>query len=692
MALGRARIEAEDRTPAAAPEEQDAIEAWTAARGAIVKDPPRRKLGYERSFGGGVYGGYVNCAPGAFRLAAETLADLRKRRTPAADVRGWVKAQDAVFEFCTWSPPPPPGEKAAPGPAPAEPDTAPAPAAPAPLEKSASASLRQLRDYQVAAAWFYGGQHERARSAFQLIARTKGHPLRTWAAVAALRARLREATLDLTFDKEWRAVQGLAQEERDRRLREAARVTRERADAALLGIEGSVEEVLRTPELAPVHGAARNLLEQAVTLLDAPRAFTRLTERLADLEADPYPQDLPWRWQALSDRFAWKRRPDIEALRGRFPFLDWIRTIQRCTDNPASPNAGDCAAEHRHALQVWTEKKERAWLVAVIMTARQITPEDVPALDAAEEVPPDAPERLTLRYHAARLLLEAGRAEEVRTIADEVLDGGAGLDESATALFLQLRLSVTEDMVAVGKYLLRPSARAALQGQVRLGIDGDTLLNRTLSSRDLLLLASSPDVPPALQRQLLVAAWFRADVAGEAATALAAAQEVERGIPQLAPAARQYAAARNPAARRYAMAISAIRFHLSPVVGWRWGGAASRKAFGDPRTADVPFSNWCSFDPADFAAQRAIERSPPLPAVKPDAAAAREQRALREGGPWSVYLARLALDPEAPRILEPRTQRAFLTLARRSLDDPQCKVRGADPLKEQLDRRLQAAP
>jgi hypothetical protein len=129
-----------------------------------------------------------------------------------------------------------------------------------------------------------------------------------------------------------------------------------------------------------------------------------------------------------------------------------------------------------------------------------------------------------------------------------------------------------------------------------------------------------------------------------------------------------------------------------PVVGWRWGGAASRKAFGDPRTADVPFSNWCSFDPADFAAQRAIERSPPLPAVKPDAAAAREQRALREGGPWSVYLARLALDPEAPRILEPRTQRAFLTLARRSLDDPQCKVRGADPLKEQLDRRLQAAP
>jgi hypothetical protein len=677
LVLGEAKIEAEDRTSVLPPwrPDEDAIDAWKAARETIVPDAPPHEPGHDRPFGGGVMGAYLNCGSGAFRLAIETLGELRKRKIPLRDQRAWVAAQDAVFGFCTFVPDAP-GEV---GKGRARP-----PAVPAPLPKGAPVYLRQLRAYQVAAAHFYRGDHERARQAFEAIARDARHPLRAWAAHAALRAILRGATLDLSFERAFAEVADAPAEERRRKLVPVVARLRERERTAFQELRTRAEALLANPDLAAVHGPTRALLEHATIVLYPELAFAQLTARLGRLEENPYREDVLERWQQLSDTLDFGARPDLEALRITHPFLDWIRTIQRCTENPASTNAGDCAAEHRHALQVWSERKERAWLVAVLVTARRLGAEDAPALAAARKVAADAPERLTLLYHAARVLLVAGRRDEARAIADEVLADQELLGDSARHLFLQIRLSATPTLAEIGPYVLRAFDTS---GAFRLGADGDELLNRTLASEDLLTLANAPTTPDELRPHLKVAAWFRADVAGRDDVAERAAKEVRDEVPEFQEDAKSWLANSDPEVRRLLMVILGTKLHASPVVGWQW--PSTRGALGDRRRKPVPFSNWCSFDPARFAAERQAQRTLPLPAITPAPGAAQEQARLRAAGSWGRYAAeRFLRFLDESVSLEPEVRRQTLQLLLLFLEDTSCPEPDADRLRAEIEHRL----
>lgn len=133
-----------------------ALDAWASARetqgvGRARVDPWRRGPNYSHR---------LICGPDAFRTAAETLAD-RDGRVTAAELRGWIAAQDQVFARCA--------DPAAP--------------MPGPLPASATQLARWDRAYQIAAATSYGETPEAAEPLFAAIAQTSS----PWADIARYR-------------------------------------------------------------------------------------------------------------------------------------------------------------------------------------------------------------------------------------------------------------------------------------------------------------------------------------------------------------------------------------------------------------------------------------------------------------------------------------------------------------------------
>ena len=672
MVLGKTFVDAEDRKHELHRRgEDDPIEAWRAARGSVTSAPPRRALAMERSIAAEAFGGFVNCTPGAFRLAVETLAALRERKgTKVDDVRAWVAAQDAVFEFCAFVPGAP-AEKGE--------ESVPSPEVPSPLPKKANPHLRQLRDYQIAAALFYAGRQAEARAKFEAIGKTARHPMQSWAALAALRTRLREASLDLSLAYEarqlWRKVKN--PEEGRAKVAELVAQDRRRKVTALAEIEADAQRLLSRKDLTAIHDATRALVLQATKMLDPRRSFSARTDRLADLRQNPFKEGDLFEWQLLSDQVldvAPGADPTltelIVALRRKHAFFDWIRTIQGCTDNRASPNAaGQCDAEHAHARALWAEHQDPVWLVAALMTAQTPTVDDEPVLKAALEVKPDALEWLTLRYHAAQLLQRSGRRAQARSIVDEALQR-PDLRGSDQHLLQQARLSVCESISEIGPYLLRHrSWRGAPTERVALGADSDALLNRILGSEDLLALAKMPNVPAPLRSQLYVAAWMRADLAGNPGVAEKAARLVQTQVPTLASVMERYLRASDPAERRWVRTLAGLTWDVSPVVGW---DRDSRHAFATPRDERSSPRSWCSFDPARFELEQKIQRMPPPPALALQAGADQEQAALRAMGPWSSDLAERVFAVARTGKLKAQARQSLLKLVELAAAEEAC--------------------
>jgi hypothetical protein len=200
----------------------------------------------------------------------------------------------------------------------------------------------------------------------------------------------------------------------------------------------------------------------------------------------------------------------------------------------------------------------------------------------------------------------------------------------------QVRLSLCESLTEIGPYLLRRWHDEAPTKRAALGADGDALLNRTLGSEDLLALAKMPNVPEPLRSQLSVAAWMRADLAGNPGVAEKAARLVQTQVPTLAPVMERYLRASDPAERRWVRTLAGLTWDVSPVVGW---DRQSRHAFATPRDERSSPRSWCSFDPARFELEKGIQRTLPLPTLQLEAGAGQEQAALRAMGPWSSDLA-----------------------------------------------------
>ena len=170
-----------------------------------------------------------------------------------ADRRAWIAGQDAVFARCTWLP-----------------GKTPAPRLPAALPAAAPAKLKKLNAYQHAAALFYGDEFAAARQEFDVIAAAPGHPMRAWAALAALRTLVREAVRDAEWDAAvddaWskRQLRGAAFEAA---VADPAARRRARVDGALKEMDSRVKAITADSNLAPVHAAVRYTWRRALMQL-----------------------------------------------------------------------------------------------------------------------------------------------------------------------------------------------------------------------------------------------------------------------------------------------------------------------------------------------------------------------------------------------------------------------------------------
>lgn len=156
-----------------APEQDptEAIKAWVKARKEFVRDKEQPQIYNERPNGG--YDFFPNCTANAFEVATETLKDrLANYGDQDINVWVWLDGQDTVFENC-----------------------ANGSHIPTTLSDASPAWLRKDRDYQIAAAYFYSLNFDKARMRFEQIAADADS---AWSEVAAYlvgRTLVREASL-----------------------------------------------------------------------------------------------------------------------------------------------------------------------------------------------------------------------------------------------------------------------------------------------------------------------------------------------------------------------------------------------------------------------------------------------------------------------------------------------------------------
>ena len=689
LALGPRAPEA---TPKTSNDDFDrGLTAWLAARALIKSAPPRRKPGNFRAIAPDAYGDFGNCPDHAFGFASATLQQLKTYPSiQGSDVATWVDAQDAVFEYCTYLEGAPP-QRGVPDPG--------RPAPPQALDSGAPI-LRKLRDYQIAAASFYAGNFADALRRFDAIATDRENPQRLWAAHAAMRSILRAASLDLSYERAWRAARTGNASEGEKRavLERAAQANNALRTQSMAAIEARARAMLSSDEFSSIHPQTLALLRQATYSLMPLRRLNELSEQLADIRKNPDADRALDDWIRLADRFLDSPTGEkfSDELRTRHAYFDWIRLIQACTDNPASPHykgAQRCADAHQRALREWSEKPSSHGLVAVLMTATAITPALQLALDAALRVPEDNAAYFTLRYHAARLLRLAGDTVRARGLVDAALSSKLP-SAGAFNLFRQERVALAGTLEEAAPYLLRAAGVMVSNGAPRtsfeseavyLAADGDEIINRRLSIEEMLKLAALPASPPALKQQLWMAAWWRADLAGKPDLAQRAAQSIADAIPALDASARRYLAAVSPAARRHILVVTGLQQNVSPQVL-----RVRAREFARRRAAPLTANWWCSFQDADFSGQRQIERTPVLRDLSRDTAARDAELAqLRSAGSAPGWYARhvLAYAQQQP---DDRNLRVLLQTVLRSNEgdcvDPDSKAtsREAETLLQRL--------
>jgi hypothetical protein len=163
---------------------------WLIARRAVPGAPPLDRIDVERAtLIDGVYSGFQNCLDDAFSNAEATLKERINRWGAASpQVAEWLRGQDQVFANCggdrlEYNMPPPRLVRAE-------------YREPAPLPADADPLLAADRQYQVAAARFYGGKYKDAAEAFRSMAANPNSPWRGAGCYLVARALIRMCAVD----------------------------------------------------------------------------------------------------------------------------------------------------------------------------------------------------------------------------------------------------------------------------------------------------------------------------------------------------------------------------------------------------------------------------------------------------------------------------------------------------------------
>jgi hypothetical protein len=504
----------------------------------------------------GAYQIYQNCLPAAFEHATEVLRSrVKSFGANSAELKEWLRGQDQVFNHCAGGDP----------------------QMPQPLPLNTNSLLRDDRNYQIAAAYFYQGELPEAIKRFEQVGSDKSS---VWSALGRY---MTARTL----------------------LRKAGSADGDVFDSETLRVaEESFRNLAKDPQQKPRLNSIRGLLmfiahrrrplEQQrflASTITSGTHTTLFTQQIRDytwllnkyLDGDPdFPGINSWGKEYEKRLAEWRAKRFDELARYRQDELtDWIITMQWET-----PGA------KIHASDQWKKQKSLPWLVAALTKASGTDPLISQLLAGASEVRPTSSGYMTVSYHSVRLLREAGLTGEARKKLEEVVAHRPNMTASmrnllrteqmllATSLAelvphlggIPASIDENEDVPTCDKFDCDPTFFAKQTGGKGSLLpqfdDGSArTLNSVVPVALLVKIAESNELPKNLKRRMAPAVWARAALLDDVATAEKAAEGALHELPQLRPYIDGFTAAQDPAERRFATVFALLHFPgLRPLV------------------------------------------------------------------------------------------------------------------------------
>jgi len=560
---------------------EQAVKQWQEARQKVVNGPEPKIEVFRNREKPNQYDSYLNCQNDSFETAATTLeARLKQFGPESIAVKQWVEAQDQVFANCSE------GQHI-----------------PAALAADADGLLRADREYQIAAANFYAGNFDVARTQFASIAVQAKSPWQSTAPYLVARTLLRQASLGAEESK----------------------------PAALAGAEEQLNKVLANPELKESAGAARRLLNIVRLRLHPEDRLHELGRSLAsNNDHATLKQDL-WDYTVLLDEFVGDGEAHHQKAAAASADLhgddltDWITTMQ-----------SNEAEALEHSLARWQATSSVPWLIAALSKVEPQHTQAARLQEAAEKITPDSPAFATASFQSLRLDISAGRANEARAKLDDLLGKHRSrFDFSSLSLLQRQRMIVSISLDDFLTYAPRLPAgfswdedgrelpaeesevgeeMKGMQGKALFDADAAEILNRRMPLALFSQVASNSHLPDNLRRDVTQAAWLRAVLLGDTTTATALVPKLKSVVPELSPLLNEYVSARAPAAKKFAGIYAWLKFPgLEPVVDTgvgRQGPLDEQDSYRD--------NWWCSatFSPSETDPTEEKKHATEIPADK----------------------------------------------------------------------------
>lgn len=488
-------------------------------------------FGYKYVDSGSLYINFLNCPGAAFDFAAKTGSEVSKMfGANSKELAEWVKGQDDVFCNCSGN------------------DTK----LPVQVE-GLNPKFKAYRDYQIACAHFYARDYEKARAEFDKIAEDKSSPFSYLGSYLAIRSLVREATTKAKVDT---ALMMLA----EKRIND------------LLGKAGSLESALKTLlDFVKFHSNSDGTLAHFNNVLSSNSAgknaglclsdYTFLYSKILDEVYDD--------WVDMAKDPSTKRWAEHERLAKAGEMSDWILTMQ--TNLPEA---------RTHAIAKWNQTHKTAWLMASIRFMNGNDGNAIKLIDEAKKLPSNSPAYQHVQFEIARMLTQAGKTDEARTLIDRMLGNKTqSLGPSTKNHFINQRLMVCKTFAEFSKFALqRPACvegggdAAELPENFEKAEESNSYpvlepafsqsTARFLSSavpQSLLMTATSMALPKRMVADAAQALWVRAFLLGDSGSLPAVSAKLKASYPKMAPQLVAYDKAATPAEKNFTAALLMLK-------------------------------------------------------------------------------------------------------------------------------------
>ncbi len=608
--------------------EEQAVKAWLDARQKVSGVAAAPKIGVFRNREKpNEYESYLNCQNDAFETAATTLeARISKFGSDSATLKQWVEAQDQVFANCSE------GQ-----------------AIPSDLPADADSLFRADRQYQKAAANFYAGNFAAAKTIFDSIALDAKSPWHGTAPYLVARTLLRKASLG-------------PDEGRKEALAEA---------------EQQLNKILANQELKTSHFDSKRLLSIVRLRLHPEERLHELALSLASGHGSAnLKQDL-WDYTVLIDQFkgddeAHHQKVSVQpAVLHADDLTDWVVTLQS--------NEADAVD---HSVAQWEATSSIPWLVAALSKVNAQNVKTAALQQAAAKIPASSPAFPSVSFHSIRLDIAAGRSVDARIKLDTLLQKQrATFNASALNLFLHQRMTVSSNLEDFLTYSQRMPAGFSwdedgteipveadelgtdaqrIQGKVLFDSDAAEILNRGLPVALLAEAAANKSLPDHLRRDVAQAAWLRAVLLGNHATATALAPTLKLLVPEMSSLLNDYTSMPEPAGKKFSAIYAWLKFPgLEPVVD-------SGSGRGTPLNEQDSYRDnwWCAAALAEPRTEKDSgggtgKISPNFLTAAQRATAAKEYAVLASFGAAPNYLCRQVIEWATSHPADPRVPEAL---------------------------------